>query len=258
VFAQRSITQLFVRNMYRVALSGSKRVFFQNRNDQDEFIGQGIVRAESTMLIPGSGVDLNHYAPLARTGGDTKIVFLFMGRLLREKGVLEFAEAAHRAKAEGLSARFQLLGFAGAANPSAITVCELETIAGRGAVEYLGETDDVRPFIAEADCVVLPSYYREGVPRSMLEAAAMERPIITTDMPGCRDTVLDGMSGYLVRPRNVEDLFRKMKSVMALSPEGRRDMGSLGRAHIARNFDERIVIDSYLEVIAKLTHQLPD
>ena len=118
-----------------------------------------------------------------------------------------------------------------------------------GFVTYLGETDDVRPHIATATCVVLPSFYREGVPRTLLEAAAMGRPIITTDAVGCREVLENGMSGYLCKPRDASDLAEKMELFISLSPEQRAEMGGLGREKMEREFDEKIVINKYLQVV---------
>jgi glycosyltransferase involved in cell wall biosynthesis len=182
-------------------------------------------------------------------GGTT---FLFMGRLLREKGVLEFVEAARAIRLKRPTARFQLLGFVGVENPTAIQRAEIRQWAQAGLIEDLGETDEVRPFIANADCVVLPSYYREGVPRSLLEAASMERPVITTDTPGCREAVLHGVSGYLVAPRNSGDLEAKLTQFLALSLLEREEMGRRGRLHVQTNFDEHVVISRYVEAVAAL------
>jgi len=140
-------------------------------------------------------------------------------------------------------------------NPSAIQPHEIRGWEEQGVIENLGETDDVRPFIANADCIVLPSYYREGVPRSLLEAASMERPIIATDMPGCRETVLDGISGYLVQPRSVADLEEKMTRFVDLPIHSREEMGRRGRLHVQTKFDEQVVISRYLSVITAIAPQ---
>jgi glycosyltransferase involved in cell wall biosynthesis len=220
--------------------------------DHKELINRGIVEQARTELLPGSGVDFKHFAPRSRSAGTRGFTFLFIGRLLKEKGVPEFVEAARSIRVGNPTARFQILGFAGVSNPSAIELPELKRWVDEGVIEYLGEAVDVRPYIGDSDCVVLPSYYREGVPRSLLEAASMEKPVITTDMPGCRDAVLDGKSGFLIQPRDVSDLVAKMTTLMDLPEQEREAMGKYGRMHVQTNFDEQIVISRYLEVLADI------
>ena len=137
------------------------------------------------------------------------------------------------------------------ANPSAVPRAEVEAWVAEGVMEYLGPTDDVRPYLKQADCVVLPSY-REGVPRTLLEAAAMARPVITTDAPGCRDTVVDGKTGFLCRTADASDLAEKILRFIAMTPDARLAMGQQGRTFIKQNFDERLVIQSYLQMVNEL------
>jgi glycosyltransferase involved in cell wall biosynthesis len=148
-------------------------------------------------------------------------------------------------------ARFRLLGFLDVANPSAVPRSQVDDWVREGVVEYLEPTDDVRPFLAEADCVVLPSY-REGVPRTLLEAAAMARPIITTDAPGCRDTVLDAQSGYLCRVADADDLAQKLRQFIATPQDRRAEMGQQGRRLVEDRFSEQFVIDRYLATVASI------
>jgi len=255
VFVSSGLTQTLVRSMYRMALRRSRRVFFQNEDDCQLFINQRISRIESSEVLPGSGVDTAHFAPRPRQSSDGCFTFLFLGRLLREKGVPEFVEAARELKSYRPHARFQILGFAGVDSPSAIQASEVQAWASEGIVENLGETNDVRPYIANADCIVLPSYYREGVPRTLLEAASMEKPVITTDMPGCRDAVIDGKSGFLVKPRSGADLVEKMKAMLDLPAHIRERMGKTGREHVQTKFDEQIVLSRYLTVIGELVSE---
>jgi glycosyltransferase involved in cell wall biosynthesis len=252
VFVNAGATRWLVERLYRLALSRSSRVFFQNTTDHQQFLDRSIVEPRRTEVLPGSGVDSVHFAPRARHVASRTFNFLFIGRLLREKGVPEFVEAARRIRRDAPTATFRVLGFAGVSNPSAIQLHELRKWVDEGSIEYLGEAVDVRPYIADADCVVLPSYYREGVPRSLLEAAAMEKAVITTDMPGCRDALVNGVSGLLVRPRDVDDLVVKMRVLLDM-PQGRlEEMGRQGRLYVRRNFDEWDVISRYLQVLAKV------
>jgi glycosyltransferase involved in cell wall biosynthesis len=176
--------------------------------------------------------------------------------MLWDKGVGEFVTAARAVRKVYPNAVFQLLGFLDTDNPSAISREQMDKWTQEGAVTYLGDTDNVRPYIAAADCCVLPSSYREGVPRVLLEAAAMARPIITTQTAGCRDTLIDGVTGFLCQPADAEDLAKKMFEFLALEPGQRLEMGLRGRAFIELNFDERFVVDRYLEIVNLIAKDL--
>jgi len=140
-------------------------------------------------------------------------------------------------------------------NPAAISREQVDAWVAEGTVKYLGTTDDVRPHIAAADCIVLPSYYREGVPRSLLEAAAMGRAIVTSNAVGCREVVEDGVNGFLCQPRDAADLAAKLEKMIELSPAARAEMGRRGREKMEREFDERIVIDRYLATIGEILNE---
>lgn len=264
-----------VEGLYGVGLSGAKKVFFQNDEDTALFLARRLVRPNVIERLPGSGVDTKRFAPelfpchpdprhhredgnvdsrIRGKYGDVGLRpfrFLLSARLLWDKGVGEFVEAARQLLQEGVAAEFQLLGFLDVENRSAVARNNVEAWEREGLVRYLGTVDDVRPMIVQADCIVLPSY-REGVPRSLLEAASMAKPIITTDAVGCRDVVSDSVNGYLCRPRDSKDLARHMRQMMALSPEERRKMGLAGREKMVREFDENIVIGRYLETIQEI------
>lgn len=252
VFIRRSPLTWLVRQLYRFAFARAVRVFFQNRDDLELFVRMGLVDAGKVKRLPGSGVDLARFEMQEARGrmrGAGAFRFLLIARMLWDKGVGEYVEAARRVRKRFPQAEFCLLGFLDVQNPAAIRRKEMDAWIDEGVVNYLGAVDDVRPHIAAADCVVLPSYYREGTPRTLLEAAAMGRPIITTDAVGCRDVVEDGANGFLVRPRDAADLAEKMERMMNLTGEERAEMGRLGREKMAREFDERIVIKHYLEVL---------
>jgi glycosyltransferase involved in cell wall biosynthesis len=240
-----------VRWLYRTALKRSAKVFFQNNDDRQLFISGGLVRAEVTELLPGSGIDLRRFIPAvipAVHDGNSKFRFLLIARMLRDKGVGEYVAAAKLLRARWPLAEFCLLGFVDVQNPAAISRAQMDAWVAEGVVTYLGVSDDVRAQIAVADCVVLPSY-REGTPRTLLEAAAMARPIITTDAVGCREVVDDGVNGYLCKVRDAGDLAEKMERMLSLSPAQRSKMGSQGRAKMVAEFDEQIVINKYLAAI---------
>ena len=243
-----------VRWLYRTALKRSAKVFFQNDDDRQLFIGAGLVRSDVTALLPGSGIDLTRFAltPLQAVGHDgRKFRFLLIARMLRDKGVGEYVEAARLIRARWPMAECCLLGFLDVMNPAAISRAQMQAWVGEGDVNYLGVSDDVRTEIALADCIVLPSY-REGTPRTLLEAAAMGRPIITTDAVGCREVVDDGVNGYLCKVRDAGDLAAKMEQMLSLSPEQRSEMVQRGRAKMVAEFDEQIVIKKYLAAIEEI------
>ncbi len=251
VFINDSWLTRLVRGLYWLALSRSARVFFQNEDDRRLFVEGGLVRREVTGRVPGSGVDLGRFALVPLPIFEERIRFLLVARMLWDKGVGEYVEAARIVKRRFANADFLLLGFLDVQNPTAISRAQMDQWVTEGVVRYLGVSDDVRAEISTVDCVVLPSY-REGVPRTLLEAAAMGRPIITTDAVGCREVVDDGVNGYLCQPRDAVDLATKMELMISLSPEERAKMGRHGRVKIESEFDEQIVIVKYLETIAEL------
>lgn len=247
VFNERSVTARIVVMLYRSALRGSARVFFQNRDDLASFVEQGIVRRQQADLLPGSGIDLHRFRPIQRIiAPGSPLTFLLVARLLREKGIAELAEAAHIVRQCHPGTRVQVLGPLDTRNPAAVSAAQVDSWTASGDIEYLGVSDDVRSVIADADCVVLPSYYREGTPRALLEALAMGKPIITTDMSGCRDVVDDGENGFLVPPRDAAALATRMQAIIEAPPARREAMGHSSRLKAERQFDEAIVLQRYL------------
>lgn len=253
VFISQSLVTRVVRGLYRLALRRSAHVFFQNPDDQRLFVDGGLVDGAVTSLIPGSGIDLDRFAPAPDNGRPGEAMcFLLIARMLWDKGVGEYVEAARRLKQRHPALRFALLGFLDVQNPAAISREQVDAWVAEGVVEYWGTSDDVRPDIARADCVVLPSY-REGTPRTLLEAAAMARPLVTTDAVGCREVVDDGVNGHLCEVRSAESLAAAMERMVRLSPGQRAAMGREGRHKMARQFDERLVVHAYLQAIASVT-----
>lgn len=250
------ITRL-VRAGYRLALARARTVFFQNPDDRDQFVAEGLVREEVAELLPGSGVDLTRFAPVPLPSPTAPFRFLLAARMLRDKGVEEFVHAARLLRQRGVRAECCLLGVLDAPNPAAISAAQMRAWVAEGAVTYLGTSDDVRTEMAAAHCVVLPSY-REGTPRSLLEAAAMGRPIITTDAVGCREVVDHGVNGFLCAPRDARGLADRMAAMVALSPDDRAAMGRAGRAKVERDFDEQVVVHRYLSAIARAVRSVAD
>ncbi|EKX59225.1 Putative glycosyltransferase [Rhodobacter sp. AKP1] len=241
-----------VRTLYRVAFGKARAVFFQNSSDLELFTGSRLVSKDRVRLLPGSGVDLNRFAasPLPERGEGIR--FLLVARLLWDKGVGVYADAARKVRETFPLARFQLLGPLDPDSKSGISRAQLDEWISEGVVDYLGSTQDVVPFLQAAHCIVLPSYYREGTPRSLLEAGAVGRPIITTDMPGCRDVVVERDSGFLVAPRDADQLASACQAFLSFGPEAQAAMGVASRRHIAQTYDEETVIDAYLEILDDL------
>ena len=247
VFIRGGWLSLFVQSLYRLALSRSQKVFFQNNDDRQLFIRSRLVHDGVTDLLPGSGIDLIQFPPTSLPV-NVPVRFLLIARMLWDKGVGEFVEAARLLKQRGVGADFCLLGVLDLQNPVAISRQQMSAWVAEGVVNYLGVSDNVKVEIAQADCIVLPSY-REGTPRALLEAAAMARPIVTTDSVGCRNVVDDGINGYLCKPKNSSDLADKMLRILSMSHNEREVMGLRGREKVKREFDEKIVIRKYLEAI---------
>lgn len=241
--------QSMVRHLYRVALRHARVVIFQNPDDRQLFLDHALVQPAQAMLVPGSGIDTLRFTPcpLPDLRGDAP-VFLLLGRMLRDKGVVEYVEAARMLKARYPNACFALLGFLGVENVSAINQAQMDAWVAEGMVEYWGETSDVRAMIAQADCVVLPSY-REGMPRTLLEAAAMARPLVASDVPGCREVVTDGINGFLCEVKSASALAQAMARVAALSPAERGTLGRAGRSLVEQAFAMDHVIACYLRAI---------
>ncbi len=249
VFIRRGPLLALVTSLYRFALSRATAVFFQNPDDQALFVERRMVSQDQARLLPGSGIDLEQFAPAPQASGPP--TFLLIARLLGDKGVREFVEAARRLRNELPGARFQLLGPLDEGNRTAIRRNELDGWANEGVVDYLGETNDVRPFIEQATAIVLPSY-REGLPRSLLEAGAMARPLVATDVPGCREVVIDGETGFLCRARDSGSLAEAVKKLADLPIEARKAMGEAARRHVEKKFSETVVISAYLAELGKI------
>ncbi len=252
-FIRTSWVTAVARLLYRTALRHSHTVLFQNEDDRRYFVDSGLVAGAGTARVPGSGVDLNAFAlaalPLRAPGEPLRL--LFIGRLLRDKGLVELAQAARLLKTQRIDVDIALLGFVESTNRTAISRAEVDAWQAEGLLRYLGSTDDVRPHISDADAVVLPSY-REGVPRTLLEAAAMGRPLIASDAVGCRDVVDDGVNGFLTRVRDAGDLAAQIGRFTALGASARQAMGRASRAKVEREFDERIVVDTYRRLLHEL------
>jgi glycosyltransferase involved in cell wall biosynthesis len=245
---ERLLTRI-ATGLYRIALRRSHTVFFQNDEDRRLFLARKIVRPEQAGLLPGSGVDIQRFRPAEPAGERDGFTFLFVGRLLWDKGVREFVEAARLVRTRRRETRFRLLGFLDVPNRTAVARSDVDGWVAEGLIEYLGAQGDVRPFVAAADCIVLPSY-REGLPRTLLEGAAMGKPLIASDVPGCREVVEDQANGLLCTVRDPASLADAMIRMAEMPHQRRAEMGALGRRTVEERFDQQIVIGLYLRAIA--------
>jgi glycosyltransferase involved in cell wall biosynthesis len=263
VFIKGGWLARLLASLYSLAFARSQRVFFQNPDDHLQFVEMGLVRSEQCAVLPGSGVNLQYFqtVPLpslqrteewnGQSTNERRFRFLLVARLLKDKGINEFAEAARLLKSRYPLVEFALLGFKDKRNPNAVKEEQLTSWQEKGWVIYWGSSSDVREQIALADCVVLPSY-REGTPRTLLEAAAMGRPLVTTDVPGCREVVRHGINGLLCRPRNSHDLADRMQEILQMPAEQLAQMGQASRQLVQERFDEQQVIDAYLKALDNL------
>lgn len=247
-FQSQGFFNWFIIKLYRVALLKVKEVWFLNNHDKNTFINAGIIRADKTFVLPSEGIDTQYYAPQDKTTKNKKFIFLLLTRLIKGKGVEEYIKAAYKLKKKGLEIECQLLGKV-ETEKSAISVPlnEIMKWHNKGVVNYLGEFIDIRKYIANCDCIVLPTYYMEGVPRCLMEGMSMERPIITTDNVGSSELIVDKVNGYMCKPKNVNSLANKMELMINTKIEDRIEMGRKGRQKILDYFDENKIIQIYQE-----------
>jgi glycosyltransferase involved in cell wall biosynthesis len=247
IFLKDTIVSAIAIKLYKWAFRYPKKVFFQNPDDRDLFLNKKLVSEEITDLLPGSGIDLTKFSPTDFKRNKI-FTFLLISRLITDKGILEFIEAVKKVKAQGLDARFQLLGAKDPKHKRGIQLNVIDEWIQSGTVEYLGTTKDVRSFINNADCVVLPSY-REGTPHTLLEASSSSKPIITTDVPGCHHVVSHQVNGLLCKLKDADDLAIKMMQMANLDNDTLKKFGENGRKKMEAEFDEKIVVSKYLLAI---------
>lgn len=248
LFIKHNFVTRIAKWLYKVSQKRATKIFFQNQDDFKMFVEEGLVEKDKCDVLPGSGVDIEKFKPVVKED-DGVFRFLLISRMLWAKGIQEFVDAAKIIKQKYSNVDFQLLGHLDMQSPTAISKEQMDIWVKDNYVNYLGSSDDVRVEIAQADCIVLPSFYREGTPRILLESASMEKPIITTDNVGCKDVVNDSINGYLCKVKNSKDLANKMEKMLKLTNEQRNIMGKAGRKKIVKEFDEKIVINKYLKAI---------
>ena len=250
IFINQSYFTLFLRFLFNKLLKNSHKVFFQNSNDIELLINKINNKKINIDLIPGSGVNLDRFISNRKLPkSESEYDFLLIARMIKEKGIYDFIEAARLVRKKYKQTRFALLGFIENNHKSAITLDELNKWDFDGLAKYLGSTDKVDSYIERSNCIVLPSYYGEGIPRILLEASSMEKPIITTNNPGCKDAIEDGLTGLLCNIKDPHDLADKMIKIIQMGSNNREKMGKCGRKKMINEFDEKIIINKYLEAI---------
>lgn len=249
VFLSQGLASYVAKKMYKLAFSKADYVLFLNKDDMNVFQSQHLLAEHKAMHLYGEGVDLDkfYYSPKSNQTTD-KVVFLFIGRILYDKGLKEYVDAARCIKSKYKNVSFKILGAEWKNNPSSISHEQLLDWEQLGLIEYLGATDDVRPYIVESDCVVLPSY-REGMPCTLMEAAAMGRPLIATDVPGCHEVVVNHENGLLCNVKDANSLAEKMEEFILMSHSERSDLGNNGRLLMERKFCIEKVLKQYNDIL---------
>jgi len=250
MFINKTISTRWVKSLYKVALKKNPFVAFHNVDDLNLFLDEKIISQKQATLIPGSGVDTNFFSPQSELTHKEKFIFLFVGRLLYDKGIREFIIAAQAVGQLDSNIEFWIVGSTDVQNPSAISSDEIKKWRSP-QIQFFGSSNDVKSFYEKADVLVLPSY-REGLPRTIIEAMSMSKPIISTDAPGCKATVEEGKNGFLVPVKDAESLTEAMRKIIRMTNEEREKMGSESRAKAIHEFDIKIINQKYLALIKSI------
>ena len=249
-FAKRNFLFYIIRFLYSAALKKVKEVWFLNNEDAGKFVSEKIVDISKTKVLPGEGVNTEHFQPCSVDKKQPETFqFLMCTRLLKSKGVEVYVNAARMLKKKNYNVRFSLIGFFEKNHPDSITPSAIEHWQRENLITYEGFAEDVRPFLCASDCIVFPSYYNEGVPRCLMEAASMGLPAITSLNRGCKEVVLDGVNGFLANIQDPFDLADKMEKMMNLSVAERKSMGIRGRELVLEKFDVRKIIREYANTL---------
>jgi glycosyltransferase involved in cell wall biosynthesis len=247
IFLTNNLVSRISKRLYKIAFKNVSQIWFLNNDDKQTFLCHKLVDEKKAFIIKGEGIDLDKFY-IVSLQKNIPIVFLLVARMLWDKGIGEFVEAARIIKQKYPNTKFQLLGYLGVNNPAVIQKEQMDKWQAEGFVDYLGFADNVKPFIDAATCIVLPSY-REGIPFTLLEAAASGKPIITTNTTGCKEVIEDGVTGFMCEVKDVESLAACMEKIIKLSPEEYKDMALAGRTKMEKEFDVQLVMKRYLEVL---------
>ena len=251
VYTKGNLLSKIVNTLFRFALKKVNKVWFLNKQNADFFLKQHIVPQHKIEVLPGEGINMERFYP-DHSVVKTEFTFIMVSRLLWTKGVGIYLEAASILKRRGINVRCQLLGILDEKHPDAVSLLDLQPWIDEGLVEYLGASDEVMLHLQHANCLVAPTYYEEGVPRSIMEASSVELPVIATRNIGCTLLVDDGETGVLCALKDPEDLARKMEAMIALPEEQRMEMGRKGRKKMKAAFDKGLIEEIYLKTAAEL------
>lgn len=247
IFTTDSIVNKIAKYLYKVAFKKAKQVWFLNQDDKSSFIENKIISQEKVKILKGEGIDLSNFEVKENISND--LTFLLLARMLWDKGVGIYVDAAAEIKKIYPNVKFQLLGAIDKENPMGISKSQIIEWHNKGYIEYLGKTDDVRPYIYNSDCIVLPSYYREGIPFCLMEGAAAGKPLITTNNTGCREVVENNYNGFLCKTKDVNSLIEVIKKMIELPPSERIQMGLNGRKKIESEFNIELIKAEYIQAI---------
>lgn len=246
-FSKNKLLFYFAKNLYKYSSVYASEIWFLNSNDLEVFVKNKIISKKKSFLLAGEGVDLETFKPSRSLPANQPVTYALISRMLYDKGVEVFVDATKILQKKGYNFVSLLIGQIDPGNPAAIELQTINKWQDAGIIKYLGSTTDVKPFIESSDCIVLPSFYKEGIPRILMEAAGMERPIITTRNPGCLETVDDGINGYLCEMNDTEDLALKMEKFIHLSSKEKVNLGKAGRKKMEAQFDQKVIISIYLK-----------
>jgi len=253
VFQKGGFISKIVELLYFFAFKYPEKVWVLNGDDLQSLLKRNIVSVDRIEILPGEGVNSSYFSTNSEYEKNENFVFLYMGRMLREKGVEYLAQASAYLRNIGITSfEVHLLGLVDGLSKDIISQNEIEEWEKQGLVKYLGSVQDVRKNIELSDCVILPTFYGEGIPRSLMEANSMKRPILASENVGCRDIVENGVNGILCKSQDVEDLALKMKYMMQLPSAELKKMGENGRQIILSKFEESVIVDKYLVEVGKI------
>ncbi len=250
IFLQKNWVTAVALFLYKISYRFADHVFFQNEGDMKLFLSHVPLKGPGVSVIPGSGIDHERFRPKIKEKG--QFTFLMIARLLIDKGVTEYALAASILRSKGIDAKFVLLGQVEERHRRGVPFAQIQHWAKEGVIEYGGVTDSVEDWIASSDAVVLPSY-REGLPKVLLEGASMARPLIACDVPGCNSVVKDNVNGFLCEQKDAQSLAVAMQKMVGLTRAARMAMGRRGRDMVVDLFNDRVVVNKYLEQIDQYT-----
>lgn len=241
----KSLIQKFIIQLYKYAFRKAACIFFQNEENKEFFIKK-IFKPINYRIIPGSGVNVDYFSELPYPP-EEKTNFIFISRIMKEKGIDQYLEAAKYIKNKYSQTYFHILGFCEEAYEE-----ELSDLQKKGIIQYHGMQNDIRDFLKISHCTIHPTYYPEGISNVLLESSACGRPVITTDRSGCREVVTEGVNGYIVEERNTDELIDKIEMFLMLDNSAKKQMGLAGRKKIVEEFNRQIVVDTYCTEIAKI------